>query len=226
MKSSKGTHFPALTLLLFVSCSIQLQAQQPEIRADSASVIVPSVVDSLPQPPHPHLLPENMSITEQALWGESGLMRTLSIVPPLNAEERRNELAMRRTMLTAHQIGGFVTLGLMATTAYYGQRVIDGRYDLRRTHFGFVDATIISYSATGLLALLSPPPMIRRDEISTTTIHKTLAWIHVAGMIATPIIGSMIRSRQGYDLQTERLHQISGYITTATFAASLLVITF
>jgi hypothetical protein len=67
--------------------------------------------------------------------------------------------------------------------------------------------------------------MIRRDEASTTTLHKTLAWIHFTGMILTPILGSMI-SKRGTDSQVAHFHQISAYTTTAALAASLIVITF
>jgi hypothetical protein len=72
--------------------------------------------------------------------------------------------------------------------------------------------------------------LIRRDETSTTTIHKTLAWIHFAGMILTPIIGNTILKRgpvgRYADLNQARFHQISGYVTTAVFAASMIVVTF
>ena len=160
------------------------------------------------------------------MWGEEGLFRKIGLVPPLSREERKNELELRRIMLTAHQIGGFTTLGLMVTSAYFGQRVIDGRRDLGDVHQGFVEATIAAYSLTALLAVLSPPPFIRRDEASTTTLHKTLAWIHVAGMIITPILGSMIGGRRHFNVDKAHYHQVAGYLTTAVFATSLIVITF
>lgn len=182
--------------------------------------------DSLVSVPKQRLLPNNLSIMEKGLWGENGVLRGIGMVPPLTPEERRSELSLRRTMLTAHQIGGFVTLGLMGSAVYFGQKIIDGETGYRRNHQIFVTATIISYSATGMLAILAPPPLIRRDEVSTTTIHKTLAWIHVAGMIATPILGGMIRHRTGSSVQAERVHQVAAYITTATFAASMIIVTF
>jgi hypothetical protein len=174
---------------------------------------------------HARLLPKNISFGERLMWGDNGIMRGIGIVPALTPEERKFELSLRRTMLTTHQIGGFVSLGLMMATAYYGQQVLNGHRDLLPTHKAFISATIVSYTATGLLSVLSPPPLIRRDENSTTTLHKTLAWVHVAGMILTPIIGGMLRHSQNYD-QIARFHQISGYVTTATFAASMIVVTF
>jgi len=178
-----------------------------------------------------HLLPENMSFMERGLWGESGFFRSIGIAGELTPESRKSELSARRTMLTMHQIGGFVTLGLLGATVYYGQRYLNysDRTD-RSKHQQFVTYAIVSYGLTGLLAVLSPPPLIRRSETSTTTIHKTLAWIHVAGMVLTPIVGSMIRKRSGTfsydDLATAHFHQVSAYVTTGVFAASLVVITF
>ncbi len=189
----------------------------------------PIIIDTLPPPPKPRLMPTNMSFMEHFLWDEDGFFRNIGLASPLTPESRKSELALRRTMLTIHQIGGFVTLGCMVTAVWYGQHSLDHPTvrEYRSMHQTFVTATIISYSATGLLAVLSPPPLIRRDEVSTTTIHKTLAWIHFAGMVITPILGaSLHRNHQmSYD-QLARFHQVSAYITTATFAAAMLVITF
>jgi len=182
--------------------------------------------DSLAQPSYRRLLPLNMSIMEKWMWGENGLMRETGIVGPLSPQERKGELNLRRTMLTTHQIGGFVTLAFMWSAAYFGQKIVDGHPEYRRNHKYAVTGTIITYSATGLLAILSPPPLIRRDEVSTTTIHKTLAWVHVAGMILTPILGGMVMHRHSTNLQIEHFHQFSGYITTAVFTASMITVTF
>ena len=174
----------------------------------------------------PRLLPKRISFMEKYLWGENGMVRKMGIVPALSSKERIHELHIRRTMLTAHQIGGFTTLALMLSAAYFGQQVIDGHRHMGDIHQALVTATMISYSITGLLAILSPPPLIRRDEGGTVVIHKTLAWIHFAGMIITPILGSMIGGRRHFNINKAHFHQIAGYITTAVFTASMLVITF
>ena len=183
-------------------------------------------LDNLLPPPKPQLLPKRISFMENFLWGENGMVRKIGLEPPLTSEERIHEIHIRRTMLTAHQIGGFTTLALMLTAAYFGQRVIDGHRNLGDMHQAFVSATILSYSLTGLLAVLSPPPLIRRDEGGTVVIHKTLAWIHLAGMIITPILGSLIGGRRHFNIDKAHFHQVAGYITTAVFTASMLVITF
>jgi hypothetical protein len=180
--------------------------------------------DTAPHPVKRKLLPDNMSFVERGLWGEHGFFRKVGITSDLTPESRKHELGIRRTMLVAHQIGGFVALGSMMTACYFGQRILDGNPGYRTNHEIAVTASIISYSATGLLAVLSPPPLIRRDEVSTTTIHKELAWIHFAGMVLTPILGGMIKHRT-YDQQAH-FHQISAYITTAAMAASMITVTF
>lgn len=178
----------------------------------------------------PKLLPDKMSFLERGLWGENGLMRGIGLASPLTPEVRKHELEVRRTMLTAHQIGGFTTLGLMLATCYYGQRIIDdgvdGRRNFQSTKNSLVAATITSYSITALLSILSPPPLIRRDETSTTSIHKFLAWFHVAGMIVTPILGSLINTNRTFNIDKAHFHQVAGYITTAIFATAMIVITF
>jgi hypothetical protein len=176
----------------------------------------------------PRLLPENLGFFERNLWSENGLFRSLGIAAPLTPESRKSELSLRRTMLVAHQTSGFVTLGLMLTTVYYGQRVIndgDRTLSLRRTHIGFADATIATYSLTALLSLLSPPPVIRRDEMSSLSYHRALAWVHVTGIIITPIIAALAKHRGANDISILHIHQVSGYITTTAFAASMIVIT-
>jgi hypothetical protein len=206
---------------------IDLQ-QHMLLRSEQADTILPS--------PRPRLLPQNISFMEKGLWGENGILRTTGIASPLTPKVRESELRLRRAMLTTHQIGGFLTLASMIATVYYGQKSLldpnsGQRNDpYRSPHRFFETTTIALYSATGLLAILSPPPYIRRDEVSTVTIHKTLAWVHFLGMVVTPILGSTILKRgpigRYVDLNQARFHQISGYVTLGALAASMIVVTF
>ena len=203
--------------------SFLLSQEMPIVQPDTLPV---SVVR------RPRLQPENLGFFERNLWSENGLFRSMGIAAPLTPESRKSELQLRRTMLVAHETSGFVTLGLMLSTVVYGQKVINQINDkspslsLRRTHIGFADATIATYSLTALLSLLSPPPVIRRDEMSTLSYHRALAWIHVTGIIITPFIASLAKRRGASYESILRIHQVSGYITTTAFAASMIVITF
>lgn len=181
--------------------------------------------DSTESSPKHSLLPANTSFMERTMWGETGILRTTGIFPALTPDERKSELQLRRTMLSIHQIGGFVTLGLMASAAYCGQQVLNGNRRYYPAHKFFVGSTILSYTATGMLSVLSPPPLIRRDEFSTITVHKTLAWVHFLGMVVTPIIGASLKHSMNYN-QLARYHQISAYVTTAALAAAMISVTF
>ena len=197
-----------------------------QIITDSLDNSNTAAQDSLPPMDKPRLLPKRLSFGEKFLWGEHGLVRTLGIEPPLSPQERMSEIRLRRTMLTAHQIGGFTTLALMLTADYFGQLTIDGDRKAGDINQTIIAATIISYSATGLLAVLSPPPLIRRGEGGTVALHKTLAWIHLIGMIVTPILGSTIRHHRLFNMDQAHSHQVAGYLTTAVLATSMLVIVF
>ncbi len=164
---------PYLVCTIVIICMQNLQAQefvfQPSLRNQLLFGLPDTPPDSLSRPPKRKLIPTNASFMEKYLWDEDGLFRNMGLASPLTPEVRKSELSLRRGMLTAHLIGGVITLGSMYTAIYYGQKMINGNNakSYRSNHQLFVTATIVSYSATGLLSVLSPPPMIRRDEVST-----------------------------------------------------------
>lgn len=203
---------PPLIALLFLS----VPAQQADIAPapDSAIVAVASAS------PADSLLPEIMGPMERLLWGRGGLMRHLGM--PLDEETREKEVFLRRGLLTAHQVGGFLTLAAMSATAYTGQQILDGRDDLGDRKEMLVSATIVSYFLTAALAMATPPPMLRRPQWSSISWHKGLAVIHLSGMLITPFLGEGIED----DYEFRRFHQISGYVTLAAFAGAMLVVTF
>ena len=178
------------------------------------------------------LLPEDMSWTEKLLWGVHGIFRSGELTP----QKRKSELELRRTMLTWHQRLGITTWFLMGATVLAGQLTLNGNRKYRDWHSPLADATIIGYGATALLAILSPPPLIRRSgEHDTVFWHKILAYIHAAGMIALPILANNIVSRsrfngvRGPEMFNDaraRAHQITAYITFAAFSASIITIFF
>lgn len=177
------------------------------------------------------LLPGIMSPMEKVMWGRHGLARSVTGWD-LTEESREKEMGLRRTMLTVHEISGLTTLAFMIATVVYGQLALNeyrtpapgsesnSRYgDIHSTLVGF---TIFTYATTATLALLTPPPSIRRHEWSTVSTHKALAWVHVTGMIVTPILAGYIRDSR----EALRFHQISGYVTTAAFAGAVVAVTF
>lgn len=167
------------------------------------------------------LLPQNISWMESALWGQNGLVRKFGIAGELNNDQREKELGWRRTMLTIHQTSGLITWGLMAGTVVAGQMLIDGKLKTKDVHKNLVGLTTLSYTLTGLMSILTPPPITRNNEFSTTTFHKTIAWAHLIGMIITPILADQIKEYKGYG-KAAHFHQISGYVTFTLFTSSML----
>ena len=176
------------------------------------------------------LLPDKMSVLEKGLWGKNGLFRITGLAP-LTPEARQSELKLRRAMLSIHQIGGFTTLGLMAISAYYGKKAYEfgpGSVYAEK-HRTLVRATIATYTLTALFALMSPPPLIKRDDKgSSLTIHKTLAWVHGAGMIATAILGRRVRESTTLDdyNRLKKIHMGVAITTFTALASAMIVITF
>ena len=232
--------FIVLTVFVFMALQTSFTQQyvsQFDVDLQSHVIVHSERADSLPPTTVRRLLPENISFAEKALWGEDGFLRSAGIAAPLTLQSRRSELQLRRTMLVMHQVGGFLTLASMYAALYYGQKSLldpnsGQRNDpYRSNHQLFVSTTIGLYSATGLLSVLSPPPLIRRDhETSTTTIHKALAWVHFVGMVVTPILGGAVLKRgpigRYVDLNQARFHQITGYVTAGALTAAMIAVTF
>jgi hypothetical protein len=142
---------------------------------------------------------------------------------PLTEEGRKEELKMRRTLLSLHQVGGYVTLAALIATIFLGEKVYEGEEDLGEIHGAVARTAIASYFATAGLAVFTPPPLVRRAQWSTVSTHKLLATLHFTGMLLTPVFGRAVADG---DKELRDFHRASAYITTAAFAGALLVVTF
>lgn len=209
-----------LGLLLSFSCKAQTDSLLMMLQTDTAQKT--------------SLLPARMVFTQRFLWGEKGLMRTWGKMP-LNDANREKELKIRRTMLVAHQVDGFVTLGLMVAQGIVGARLYsypvntDFRHDagyrsIRNMHQDLGLATDITYFSTACLALFAPPPLINRKtkKTSSTTLHKYLAMIHFPAMVATNILAGYAR----HDTTLKALHRDAAYTAFASFGLAVLVMKF
>lgn len=167
------------------------------------------------------LLPKKMLVTQRVFWGEKGLFRPIS---PLTAVNREKELKLRRKMLVAHQILGFVTLGGMVGQGIVGTRLYKdpGNHSMRDLHEGLAATVNITYSATAVMSLFAPPPLINRDKkISAIRIHKWLSLVHMSGMIATNILAD-----KAEDPKFKPYHRAAAFATFASFAAAVITIKF
>ncbi|RYF78277.1 MAG: hypothetical protein EOO39_01855 [Cytophagaceae bacterium] len=195
----------------------------------SADDLLGSLTDSIPAAP---LLPDHMLITQRLFWGKKGLMR-ITNASPLTTEGRSHELKVRRTMLKLHQIGGFVTLaGFIAQGIIGSQLYKADASDYRRLkdlHENMATAINISYATTALLSLTAPPPAVgARRGLSTIKLHKYLAILHMAGMIATNVLANQISGRDGRPGHPELkpYHRAAAYTTFGAFATAIIVLKF
>lgn len=161
------------------------------------------------------LLPPKMLLTQRVLWGEKGLMRPII---QLNTANREKELKVRRAMLVAHQVLGFITLGGMAGQGITGSQLYKGNYRNYEIHENLATAVNISYGATALMSFFAPPPLINRDKkLSAIRLHKWLSVVHMAGMIATNVLA---------ENGPKSLHRAAAITTFASFGAAIISIKF
>ena len=221
--------FVSLTLLLCLlfragQAQDTTRVSQPNVlTVASADDLLGTLTDSLPPT---QLLPDHMLLSQRLFWGKKGLLR-LTNVAPLTLAGREKELNVRRTMLSLHQIGGFVTLagfvaqGIIGSQLYRAQGADYTR--LRDLHAGVGLATTIAYGTSTLLSLTTPPATVgRRRGLSTIKLHKYLAVVHLAGMIATNVLASKIRE----DFSLKPYHRAAAYTTFGAYAVSILVLRF
>ena len=167
------------------------------------------------------LLPKKMLPTQRLLWGEKGLLRPIS---PLTTVNREKELKLRRTMLVAHQVLGFVTLGGMVGQGIVGSQLYKnpGNHAVKDLHEGLAVTVNLTYSATAAMSLFSPPPLINRDKkLSAIRLHKWLSLVHMSGMLATNILADKAK-----DPKFKPYHRAAAFATFASFAAAVIVIKF
>ena len=107
--------------------------------------------------------------------GKNGLLRKTNI-SPLNLENREKELKLRKTMLTAHQTIGYITLASMLAQGIIGGKLYNGQDDLYETHKTMGKIVNIGYFTGAGLSLFSPPPLINKKVKGFNSIkaHKYL----------------------------------------------------
>jgi hypothetical protein len=196
-------------LSIFLTCSFFVSQSQDDLLKD-----VMQQQDSAVE-----LLPKKMLLTQRIFWGQHGLMRPIS---PLTNVNRQKELKLRRSMLVAHQVLGFATLGGMIGQGIVGAKLYNATgqnyRNLKDIHEGLGAAVNITYSTTAFMSLFTPPPLINRDKkLSSIRLHKWLAVIHMSGMIATNLLA---------ESGNKQLHRAAAYTTFASFGAAVIAIKF
>lgn len=195
----------------------------PVPAAESADALLADLTDSTAGEP---LLPRKMIFTQRAFWGPKGLLRVMNVAP-LTPEGRAKELKVRRTMLVAHQIGGFVTLAGFVAQGLLGAKLYNAQGEeyarLHKWHERTATYINVSYGTTLALSLTTPPPVVGgRKGFTWIKAHKYLAVVHLAGMVATNILAHKIET----DYSLKPYHRAAAYTTFGAYAASVAVLAF
>ncbi|KRO89664.1 MAG: hypothetical protein ABR90_03245 [Cryomorphaceae bacterium BACL29 MAG-121220-bin8] len=203
----KKTLFRLIVILFILFCANEINSQEKE---DLFTLI--SKEDKQIE-----LLPERIVFTQSLLWGKNGLLRKTGI-SPLNIENREKELKIRKTMLTVHQVIGYVTLASMVAQGIIGGKLYNGQDDLYKTHKTMGSIVNIGYFTGAGLSLFPPPPLINKKVRGLNSIkaHKMLATLHFTAMVATNY----------YKDKNKDSHKAAAYTAFASYATAVLVIKF
>lgn len=168
-------------------------------------------------PPEESLLPPKMLISQRIFWGENGLLRKTNLAP-LNKIGRERELKIRRKMLKAHQLLGFLTLTGMAAQGFMGNKLYKGKRNWYREHKTIGNLTTASYFTGASLSLFAPPPLVSKKTqgLSSIKAHKWLASIHFSAMVATNLLSE----------NDKKYHRAAAYTLFASYATAILVFKF
>ena len=203
----KKTLFRFIVILFILLCANEINSQEKE-----------DLFALISENENPiELLPERMVFTQSLLWGKNGLLRKTGI-SPLNIENREKELRIRKTMLTAHQVIGYVTLASMVAQGIIGGKLYNGQDDLYNTHKTMGSIVNIGYFSGAGLSLFAPPPLINKKVRGLNSIkaHKILATLHFSAMVATNY----------YKDKNKDSHKAAAYTAFATYATAVLVLKF
>ena len=226
-------NYPFLFLFFCFGIGLSQAQDSVAVRQDTISPVAGTdsmtadlLADLTAQTEEQPLLPRKMLFTQRAFWGPNGLLRTMNIAP-LTSEGRIHELKIRRKMLGAHQIGGFITLAGFVAQGLLGAKLYNAQgqeyVDTKRWHERSATFINIAYGTTLALSLTTPPPAVgARKGFTTIKLHKYLAIVHLTGMVATNILAGMIDDHPNL----KPYHRAVAYTTFGAYAASIVALTF
>jgi hypothetical protein len=175
--------------------------------------------------PRLQLTPVTLAVEGQAPGNDLGfdLLGEEKPKPP-SADQLQLEhrLRTRRRMLTLHQGVGLGTLALLAGTVVVGQlnysdkfggNAPSARYET--PHELLALATLVGFTATGVLGLLAPVPDEKPHHFDTVAAHKLAMAGATLGMLAEAGLGLYTQTHEGLSGQRSlaQAHQVIGYST-------------
>jgi hypothetical protein len=111
--------------------------------------------------------------------------------------------------------------GIVGTKLYNAQG--DQYTKLKNAHENLAVGVNLTYSATAVMSLFTPPPLINRDKkLSAIRLHKWLAVVHMGGMIATNVLAEKVEDNS----KLRKWHRAAAFTTFASYAAAVITIKF
>ncbi len=198
------------------------------ITAQSDSVVTEGVVLSN-QEEVEALLPNHYLLSQKLLWSENGLMRKCKYFD-YTYESRKKEVEIRRTMIKAHRLLGYVTVAAMLGQAFVGAKVYSDRQkfpsqesEYKSLHAGLSTAINIGYFTTAGLVFFAPPSFKDRPKgFSTAKLHKYMSVLHLSSMITALITAD----KAGENETIRNIHRASAFTAFGSFYVAMAVIHF
>ena len=138
------------------------------------------------------------------------------------SDDLQRKLEDRRFYLKQHQIWGLVSVGAMSLALLSG-----GEGSLPPEHPYMAGLAFTSYAAAAYTAWKAPE--LEESHSGGTAWHRRLVWIHLPGMILTPILGYMAAKKleKGESLDgPEKYHRDIAGVTAAALALSMVSVSF
>ncbi len=170
----------------------------------------------------------NLSLSKSSANPKEPSLSDLGFPPSetRGSTQEQARLDRRSHMLKVHQRLGLITAAPLVATVITGT-FAGGRSTSstdRNVHMALGSITAGLYFTSAYYAVFAPkvPGVQVHGPIR---LHKTLAWIHGAGMILTPILGAMAYEQRS---RGERVHGIAGahsavgVVTAAAYGAAIL----
>lgn len=217
---------PVQPISLIPSWSEALHRDAERMMADMPGIPEMPDLESVAASSPTDSLPENMPLVTRVFWGRHGLLRGIGLSPTY----RRTELRTRHRMLSWHPRLGLLTWGAMTAQMITGTLIFNNREanyaSLEPIHKVMGYTTFGLYSLTASMSLLAPPARRYGEGISSIKIHRYLAILHFAGMMAQPWLGmsaAHANSPESYDRRI-RTHRIVGWVTYSALTAAMISI--
>jgi len=232
----------ALAFFAYASGSVARAQTPPPTPASAPGDVVPSTPAPAATPasgttPDNSAAPAKPSELDFNLFGDEKKKSPLDEAREQEKLRRlQRDVEIRRKLLVAHQVLGFVTLGTLIATDIVGQLNYNDKYASSGTdtgkfysaHEGLGISVATLFGATGICALAAPNPYPKPIKFDAALVHKVSMAVAAAGMVLQIVLGPITATRDGKLDQRDfaLTHVITGWTTLGFMGAGTLAYVF